>query len=99
MAPVSRETKQYTANLLEFQSLQTRRETLRSDTNVVNNTCKDLKGRVKTQCQKNVAELRIVEKRLNRLNPEIEAYQNCKIEQYPRPIVVVDDEVLSVSNN
>jgi len=99
VAPGSRETKQYTANLAEFQGLQARREVLRSDINVFENTCKNLKGKAKTQCQKNVAELRTIEKRLNKLNIEIDQYQNCKIEQYPRPTVVVDDQVANVTNN
>lgn len=97
--PGSRETKQYTANLVELQRLQTRRGVLQSDTNVVNNTCKDLKGRERYQCQFDIVELRTIENRLDKLNKVINAYQNCKIEQYPRPTVVVDDKVVNVTNN
>jgi len=87
------------ANLNEFQRLQTRRGVLQSDTNVINNICKDLKGRARSQCQRDVAELRTIENRLDKLNVVINAYQNCKIEQYPRPTVVVDDKVANVTNN
>ena len=99
VAPGSRETRQYTTNLTELQRLQTRRGELQSDKNVVNNTCKDLKGRMRSQCQRDVAELRTVENRLNKLNVGINAYQDCKIKQYPRPTVVVDSQVVNVSNN
>jgi hypothetical protein len=78
VTPGSIETRQYTADLAEVQRLQTRREELTLDTNVLENTCKNLKGQAKTQCQRNVVELRTVERRLGLLNIEIGLYQDCK---------------------
>lgn len=99
LAPKSRETREYNRNLLESQRLQTRRDKLRLDTNVFENTCKNLKGRKQAKCREDVAELRTINRRLEKLTTEINAYQDCKINSYPRPTVVVDNQVASVYNN
>gem|GEM_PF-2828782 len=85
--------------MVELPRLQERKGQLQLDTNVSENTCNTLKGKKQTQCRKGVTELRTINLRLEKLNVEIGAYQDCKINSYPRPTVVVDDQVVSVTNN
>jgi hypothetical protein len=78
VAPRSRETRDYNDNISERNWLIRKQSKLQADTNVLNKTCNKLKGKNQTQCQKDVAELSVISRRLEILKKSIVNYETCK---------------------